>query len=235
MSMSGPRGKILVVDDEVAVAETLADFLTQQGYQVATAHSGVEALAKMDRDPPQVILLDIRMQGMDGVEVLRRIRSFDKQVGILMISGHGDIDLAKQTIEMGAFDYILKPVDFAFLSRAVDKMIAQASMSVAPSAERAPETTPSSHNLLYDLAAEIFRVTRCLAPIARESVGRELEQLALALIQQSSGGERSEFIRTLNQIRTLLRFAKDLGDITDDVHRTLEASVAKARRSVGLS
>jgi hypothetical protein len=114
-------------------------------------------------------------------------------------------------------------------------MVAQASASVAPSAERAPETTPSAHNLLYDLALEIFRVARCLLPMARESVGRELEQVALVMVQQSAGGERSEIIRTLNQIRTLLRFAKDLADITDDVHRALEASVAKARRSIGLS
>jgi DNA-binding response OmpR family regulator len=235
MSMSGSRGKILVVDDEVAVAEMLADFLTEQGYQVTMAHGGVEALAKIDLEHPQVILLDIRMHGMDGVEVLRRIGSFDKQVGILMISGNGDIDLAKQTIEMGAFDYTLKPVDLAFLSRTVDKMVAQASASVAPSAERAPETTPSAHNLLYDLALEIIRVARCLLPMARESVGRELEQVALVMVQQSAGGERSEIIRTLNQIRTLLRFAKDLADITDDVHRALEASVAKARRSIGLS
>lgn len=233
--MSGPGGKILVVDDEVAVAEMLGDFLTEQGYQVVMAHGGVEALAKMDLEQPQVVLLDMRMPGIDGIEVLRRIRSFDKHVGILMISGHADIDLAKQTIELGAFDYILKPVDLAFLSRAVDKMMAQASTSAAPSAEMAQATMPSAHNLLYDLALEIFRMTRCLAPMARESVGRELEQVALIVVQQSSGGERAEVIRALNQIRILLRFARDLTDIPDDVHRALEASVAKARRSVGLS
>src|SRR5262245_3952803 len=59
-----PRGKILVVDDEVAVAEVLTDYLTEQGYQVAMAHNGVEALAKMDQEQPLAVLLDIRMQGM---------------------------------------------------------------------------------------------------------------------------------------------------------------------------
>jgi len=235
VSSAEPRGKILVVDDEVDVAEMLADYLTEQGYQVAMAHSGVEALAKMDQEQPLAVLLDIRMQGMDGVEVLRRIRSFNRQVGVLMISGNDDIDLAKQTIAMGAFDYTLKPLDFAFLSRAVDKMVAQASASAALTEEQPAETVPSVPNLLYDLALDVFRAARGLTLMARESVGRELERVALATVQQSVGGERAEVIRALNQIRTLLRFAKDLADMSDDAHRGLEASVAKARRSVGLS
>lgn len=71
--------------------------------------------------------------------------------------------------------------------------------------------------------------------MARESVGRDLEQAALTAMQRGAGGEKHDVVRALNQIRTMLRFAKDLGDIADDGHRRLEASVAKARRSVGLS
>lgn len=228
------RGKILVVDDEANMALLLAEYLSEQGYQVVTAHGGIEALAKLDLEKPQVILLDVRMPGMDGVEVLRRIRSFDKQVGILMISANDDVELAKQTIGMGAFDYTLKPVDFAYLSRAVDKMMAQAQASPAPAVEGA-DTAPSSHNLLYDLALGIFRAARALSPVARESLGRELEQAALVALQRGAGGEKQDVIRALNQIRMLLRFAKDLGDIGDDAHRALEALVARARRSIGLS
>jgi len=233
--MAEDRGKILVVDDEVNMGQLIAEYLSEQGYAVVTAHSGIEALAKLDLEKPQVILLDVRMPGMDGVEVLRRIRGFNTDVGILMISANDDLELAKQTIEMGAFDYTLKPVDFDYLSRAVDKMMTRAAAAPVRAAEATAESAPSAHNLLYDLALEIFRVARALSPAARESLGREMEQAAMAAMQRGASGDKQDVIRALNQVRTLLRFAKDLGDITDDIHRALEASVARARRSVGLS
>jgi two-component system response regulator (stage 0 sporulation protein F) len=233
--MAESRGRILVVDDELNVAQVLAEHLTEQGYEVATAHGGIEALAKIDLEKPQVILLDVRMPGMDGIEVLRRIRSFDTQVGILMISANDDVELAKQTLAMGAFDYTLKPIDFAYLSRAVDTMMARSPALPPPDVDGERAATPSAHNLLYDLALDIVRTARALSPVARESLGRELEQAALVGLQRGAGGEKQEVVRALNQVRTLLRFAKDLADISDDAHRVLEASVARARRSIGLS
>jgi CheY-like chemotaxis protein len=233
--MAEHRGSILVVDDEPRMAQLLAEYLIEHGYRVVVAHSGIEALTKLDLEKPSVVLLDVRMPGMDGVEVLRRIRSFDQQVGILMISANDDVELAKQTIEMGAFDYTIKPVDFAYLSRAVERMMAQVPAAPAPAAVSVGAAPASPQNLLYDLALEIFRTTRTFPPIAHESVGRDLEQAALTAMQRGASGEKHDVIRALNQIRTMLRFAKDLGDIGDDDHRRLEASVAKARRSVGLS
>jgi DNA-binding response OmpR family regulator len=233
--MAEHRGSILVVDDEPRMAQLLAEYLVEHGYRVVVAHSGIEALTKLDLEKPSVVLLDVRMPGMDGVEVLRRIRSFDQQVGILMISANDDVELAKQTVEMGAFDYTLKPVDFAYLSRAVEKMLAQVPAAPAPPVASADAAPASPQNLLYDLALEIFRTTRTFSPVARDSVGRDLEQAALTAMQRGASGEKHDVIRALNQIRTMLRFAKDLGDIGDDDHRRLEASVAKARRSVGLS
>jgi CheY-like chemotaxis protein len=233
--MTEHRGTILVVDDEPRMAQLLAEYLIEHGYRVVVAHSGIEALTKLDLEKPSVVLLDVRMPGMDGVEVLRRIRSFDQQVGILMISANDDVELAKQTVEMGAFDYTLKPVDFAYLSRAVEKMMAQVPSTPAPPVASEGAAPASPQNLLYDLALEIFRTTRAFPPVARESVGRDLEQASLTAMQRGVGGEKHDVIRALNQIRTMLRFSKDLGDIGDDEHRRLEASVAKARRSVGLS
>jgi len=152
-----------------------------------------------------------------------------------MISANDDVELAKQTIAMGAFDYTLKPVDFAYLSRAVDTMMARSPAQPPPDEEGAGAAAPSEHNLLYDLALDIFRTARVLSPVARESLGRELELAALVALQRGAGGEKQEVVRALNQVRMLLRFAKDLGDIADDAHRVLEASVARARRSIGLS
>lgn len=232
--MAETRGRILIVDDEVEMGQLLAEYLTEQGYHAVTAHSGIEALAKLDLEKPQVILLDVRMPGMDGVEVLRRIRSFNAQVGILMLSANDDLDLAKQTIEMGAFDYALKPVDFDYLSRAVEKMMVRSAAEPTGIAAGTGEPTSSEHNLLYDLALEIFRTTRALPPAGREVLGRMLEQAAMAAMQRGAS-EKQDAIRALNQIRTLLRFAKDLGDIGDEAHRRLDARVAKGRRSLGLS
>lgn len=233
--MTEARGTILIVDDEVNMGQLLAEYLTEEGYRTVTAHSGIEALAKIDMEKPQAILLDVRMPGMDGIEVLRRIRSFDTQVGVLMISANDDIDLAKQTIDMGAFDYTLKPVDFPYLGRAVAKMVARSTASAATSVSSAGGAPPSEHNLLYDLALEIFRTTRAFPSGAREALGRELEHASLTAMQRGTAGEKKDLIRLLNQIRVLLRFAKDLGDIGDDAHRLLDARVAKARRSLGLS
>jgi len=232
--MAETRGRILIVDDEEEMGRLLAEYLTEQGYHTVTAHSGVEALAKLDLEKPQAILLDVRMPGMDGVEVLCRIRSFNTQVGILMISANDDIDLAKQTIEMGAFDYTLKPVDFDYLSRAVENMIVQSTAGPTGIPPGPGEPTSSEHNLLYDLALEIFQTTRALPPAGREVLGRMLEQAAMAAMQRGAS-EKQDAIRALNQIRTLLRFAKDLGDIGDEAHRRLDARVAKGRRSLGLS
>jgi DNA-binding response OmpR family regulator len=181
------------------------------------------------------------MPEMDGVDVLKRIRENYPRIGILMVSGNEDVELAKETIALGAFDYVLKPVDFPYLMRAIDKILAAAAAAAAAEAAGAqPAEAPAApsgsiHGLLYDLALEIFRLTRALSPIARESVGISLEHAALDAVQRAVGGEKLEIVRALNQVRTMLRFARDLGDIADEDHRRLESYVARARRAVGLS
>ncbi|HET7876687.1 MAG TPA: response regulator [Methylomirabilota bacterium] len=235
--MADKRGTILVVDDEPPVTEMLADFLAEHDFHVLQAHSGVQALGKLAQEAVDVVLLDVRMPEMDGLEVLKRIREHYPRVGVLMVSGNDDIEMAKQAIGLGAFDVTLKPVDFAYVQRAIDKMLLAAAQAAAAPAPVAPgaAATPSTPGLLYDLALEIFRATRKLSPEARDSVGRELEQAALSAVQRGVSGEKFEVVRALNQVRTLLRFGRDLGDFSDEEHRRLDAQVARARRSVGLT
>ena len=235
--MAERKARILIVDDEPPVVRVLSEYLIEQGFDVRGVFSGVQALARMSQEQPDVVLLDVRMPELDGVEVLRRIRDNYPRIPVLMVSGNDDVELAKETVTLGAFDYILKPIDFPYLRRAVDKMLAAAA-AAAPSAAEAsevPDASPSAPGLLYDVALEIFKATRALPPMARESVGIPLEKAALNAVLRGVVDEKLEMIRALNQIRTLLRFGRDLGDLSDDEHRRLEAHVARARRSVGLS
>lgn len=231
------KSKILVVDDEQQVAEVLTEFFTMKGYEVICASGGLEGLSKAEKHKPDVILLDVRMPDLDGLSVLRRIREMNPFVGILMMSGNTDTEAAKEALQLGAFDYILKPFDFEYLDRAVHKMITAATPNKAvPGVEvAAAPPEPSQHGLLYDLALEVFRSTRAMTSESRASLGTALETAALGAVQKGVSGEKQEVIRSLNHLRMLVRFARDLDDISDPVHRRLEEQIVKARRSIGLS
>ena len=231
--MGDKRGTILVIDDEPAIVDLFSEYLTDQDFAVVTAAGGEEGLARLAADKPDIVFLDMRMPGMDGLETLKQIRAVNMRVPVLMISANDDMAAAKDAIRLGAFDYTLKPVDFDYLSRALDKMLA----SVAPAGVGgggSAADAASPHGLLYDLALGVFRVTRAMPPSAQASLAPALESAALSLVQRGAAAEKGDTVRALNQIRALLRFAKDLGDVPDDVHRSLESIMARARRSVGL-
>ena len=229
------RGKVLVIDDEPSIVDLFTEYLNGQGFEAISAGGGAEGLDRLRLERPDIILLDMLMPDMDGLETLRRIRKANMGVPVLMISGNDDMVAAKAAIALGAFDYTLKPVDFDYLGRALDKMLATVVPPVEHGLIQTTASAGSAQGLLYDLALEVFRTTRTLSASARESIAPALETAALSLVQRGGGGEKAETVRALNLIRSLLRFAKDLGDITDETHRSLESHVAKARLSVGLS
>jgi DNA-binding NtrC family response regulator len=103
------RSRILVVDDEDAIRELLTDYLTSEGYDVAAAGSAVAALAAARERRPDVILLDLNLQGaVSGVDV---VGAFASEWPVVVISGTRDTDLARIALRAGAFDYITKPFD----------------------------------------------------------------------------------------------------------------------------
>ena len=109
--------QILVVDDELAIREVLIEFLSEHGYEAEGAEDGQEALEMAKRLKPQVILLDIAMPGMNGIETLKRLRQALIGAAVIMISGHADQDQALMALDLGAFDFIQKPLDFRYLER----------------------------------------------------------------------------------------------------------------------
>ncbi|MFQ6067017.1 MAG: sigma-54-dependent transcriptional regulator, partial [bacterium] len=103
--------KILVVDDEQAILEFLSRSLGGEGYQVLVVDNGERALAKVREEKPEVVLLDIRMPGMDGIETLGRIREFDKESSIILLTAYGSMDTVVEAMKLGAYDYITKPFE----------------------------------------------------------------------------------------------------------------------------
>ena len=97
---------ILVVDDEESILTSLSSILQDEGYDVAVVKNGMEALRVYTMDPPDLMLLDIWMPEMDGMETLRRVREVAPTAQIMMMSGHGSIETAVKAIKLGAYDYI---------------------------------------------------------------------------------------------------------------------------------
>src|SRR5712691_2881673 len=104
-----PKSRILVIDDEVAIRDSLRMMLEYEGYDFVGAATGQEGLALAEREAPDLVLLDVKMPGMDGLEVLDRLRSMNETLPIVVISGHGTISTAVEATKKGAFDFIEKP------------------------------------------------------------------------------------------------------------------------------
>jgi two-component system nitrogen regulation response regulator NtrX len=102
--------QILVVDDEERIRQSLSGILKDEGYGVLEAKDGVQALRQLEAEPPDLTLLDIWMPGMDGMEVLERMKGLIPNLPVIMISGHGNIELAVKAVKLGAYDFIEKPL-----------------------------------------------------------------------------------------------------------------------------
>jgi two-component system nitrogen regulation response regulator NtrX len=103
--------KVLIIDDERAIRNSLGEILTDEGYEVDTAEDGAQALEKVEKDKYDVVFCDIKMPGMDGVEVLGKFTEMGLDAAVVMISGHADIETAVECIKKGAFDFVQKPLD----------------------------------------------------------------------------------------------------------------------------
>ena len=103
--------RILVVDDEKSIRDSLKLILEYEKYAVESAKDGTEALSLIEKDPVDLVLLDIKMPGMDGIEVLQEIKRRDLQQVVVIISGHGTISTAVEATKLGAFDFLEKPLD----------------------------------------------------------------------------------------------------------------------------
>ena len=113
--------KLLIVDDEMDVREFAANFFRKRKIEVSTASSGEEALSIVDKEKPNLVLLDIRMEGIDGIETLRRIKENNKEIKVIMVTGKkpDEEESVQKCREYGALNYIHKPLELEDLEKVV--------------------------------------------------------------------------------------------------------------------
>ena len=103
--------RVLIADDEIEFISTLEARLKLRNFETTTVSSGIAALKAIEKDPPDVLLLDLKMPDLNGLEVLAQVKEDFPAIEVIILTGHGSFEAGKEGMEQGAFDYIMKPVD----------------------------------------------------------------------------------------------------------------------------
>ncbi|MCK5689998.1 sigma-54-dependent Fis family transcriptional regulator, partial [Myxococcota bacterium] len=109
--MAKNPAKILIVDDEYSVRDSLTNWFRKDGYNVESAENATVALKALQNSSFDIALLDIKMPGMDGMELLERIKAIDTKIVVIMITAFASVETAVKALKEGAFDYVTKPID----------------------------------------------------------------------------------------------------------------------------
>jgi two-component system nitrogen regulation response regulator NtrX len=192
------KATIMLVDDEAGILDTLSGILEDEGHQVVTASSGESALAKYSEFTPDIVLLDVWMPGMDGIETLKGLKKKNKDVCVIMISGHSNIDTAVHAIKLGAYDFLEKPLSLdrvlILTRRAVEKqMLEKENIALKSSISQDWDIIGENHKML-ELKDKIAK--------AADSQGRVLifgesgsgKELVARALHEGSSRKNNNFI-----------------------------------------
>ena len=164
------ENKLLLVDDEEGIRKVLGIALSDAGYTVFTAKNGEEALNIFRKEIPPIVLTDIKMPGMDGVELLQKIKHENPDTEVIMITGHGDMDLAIKSLKYQAIDFVTKPINDDVLEIALNRAHEKIRMR-----QQLREYTENLETLVSEKSAKLIEVERQVA------VGQVVEGLSSAM------------------------------------------------------
>src|SRR5438067_13717767 len=194
------KSRILVIDDEAAIRDSLRMTLEYNGYEFIGAATGQEGLALADREEPDLVLLDIKMPGMDGFEVLGRLRSANEMLPIVIMSGHGTGEIGADVMRRGATDFVDKPFD------STEKLLLRIEAALERGRLRdenrsLKKAVEVRHQMIGDSAA----LKHIMA-----AVGRAAPTNATVLMQGESGVGKELVARTIhrNSLRSRERFVQ---------------------------
>ena len=169
--------KVLIVDDEERVVQSIAGVLEDEGFRVAIARSGEEAIGIFQQEEPDITLLDIWMPGMDGIEVLKRLKWIAPDCQVIMISGHATISTAMTAVKLGAFDFIKKPLSLDVLLMTIRRALERQKefLTVQRSGEIVTEDSPFMENPIpfRELTTPPFYSIREAIPLSKRTSKRK--------------------------------------------------------------
>src|SRR5712671_4577065 len=194
-----PKSRILVIDDEAAIRDSLRMTLEYEGYEFIGAATGQEGLALAEREAPDLVLLDVKMPGMDGLEVLERLRNMNETLPVVVVSGHGTISTAVEATKKGAFDFIEKPFASERVLVTLRSALEQGQL----------RTENRSLKKAVEVRHQIVGDSTALRTVMA-AVGRAAPTNATVLIQGESGVGKELVARTIhrNSLRSRERFVQ---------------------------
>jgi two-component system response regulator FlrC len=167
---------ILVVDDDPVVRRTLSQMIREHGEDAAAAASGEEALVALSRTPFRLVLTDVRLPGMSGLDLLREVRARYPQIGIVLVSGFGSVEMAVEAMQEGALDFLLKPFDLARVAEVLERTLGARSSRTRPSVSSLAGIVSQDPRML-GLLETVERIAPSPAPVliqGESGTGKEL-------------------------------------------------------------
>jgi signal transduction histidine kinase len=189
------RPSVLLVDDEPDFLENLGRRLELRGFPITLAASGPEALEILDRGPVDVVVLDVRMPGMDGIETLRRIKENHPRVEVVLLTGHADLESAMEGMRFGFFDYLTKPVELSLLIDKIDDAF-QRRLGKQTTDQEVFTDKLQQHMIVADRLSSLGELAA--------SIAHEINN-PLAVISESAGWLRSRIQRADTSPEDLVR------------------------------
>ena len=183
--------RILVVDDEYLIRWTLEQNLKKEGYEVLIAETGEEALEKVARETPDLVLLDIKLPGMDGFEVLEKVLLINRDVIPIMITAFEDVETVVKAMRLGAFDYITKPFEFPKVQLSIRKALAASQLKREVKHLRSEQRSRFGFGHIIAVSKEMERVLRDAERIAQS-------ETSTVLIQGESGTGKELFAHAVH-------------------------------------
>ena len=182
------KERVLIVDDEKNIVSSLQEILNDEGYEIVTAEDGLDALEMVQAEPPDLVLLDIWIPGMDGIEVLQVIKTYHPEIEVLVMSGHGTIDTAVKATKLGAYDFIEKPFSLDQLVVSVQKALQQRKgrMNGMSGQDTAKHELPHCFEMMVEVKKDVTRAAKSNTPILIQGeVGTGKEYIAQAIHHKS--------------------------------------------------
>ncbi len=158
--------KILIVDDEMPIRRTLREILEFEQYDVDEANDGLECLSKVQKEKYDVVIMDIKMPKLDGIEALERLQILSPETPVIMVSGHGNIDTAVEAVKKGAFDYISKPPDLNRMLITIRNAMEKAELVTTTRTLQKQVKTGSKGVTMIGESAPILEIKRMLDKVA---------------------------------------------------------------------